>query len=229
MTDAKRRALAQKIGRRGELIFEQWATIGGFSASKLQDDYGVDYVCQQMLPTSKGSEEVTGLSVLVQVRATAIEKSGKPPRIGFSREDVETAMRQAGVFCVAAVHMPTSEVRFRWLDIALLEQWASFLKSERDSISMRLDSMSEGADRFSRELVQASRPSQRAKFMKARTQLRLEEVIPGAVLHTNSGAMGELGSCRGPQPHVHRERDGGQTRGAGHGDVPADPFCARLW
>ena len=153
MTQAKRRAVAQKIGRQGELIFEAWATSGHFSASKLQDDFGVDYVCQQMLPAGKATEEVTGLSVFVQVRATSTEKKA---RIGLSREDVETAIRHSGVFCLAGVHMPTQNVFFRWLDVPLLEEWAAFLRSERETITIRLDTMSQGIDRFSKELVQAS-------------------------------------------------------------------------
>src|SRR4051812_17377461 len=130
MTKAKRRSVAQKIGRQGEIMFEAWATAGHFSASKLQDDFGIDYLCQQMLPAGKATEEVTGLSVSVQVRATS---STKKPRIALGREDIETALRHAGVFCLAGVHIPTKEVFFRWLDIPLLEEWVDFLKSGRET------------------------------------------------------------------------------------------------
>jgi hypothetical protein len=187
MTKAKRRSKGQKIGRQGELAFEAWATSGGFSANKLQEDYGVDYACQQMSPTDKGSEEMTGLSVYVQVRAT----TGKVPRIGLSREDVETALRQTQVFCVAGVKMPSGEVSFRWLDIPLLEEWAEFLKSDRETITMRLEGMSAGVERFSAELVAVSRPFQRAKFAHAHARLLLEVAVPGSRLLTNSGALGD--------------------------------------
>lgn len=188
MAQAKRRAVGQKIGRQGELIFEAWATSGHFSASKLQDDFGVDYVCQQMLPAGKATEEVTGLSVFVQVRATSTEKKA---RIGLSREDVETAIRHSGVFCLAGVHMPTRNVFFRWLDVPLLEEWAAFLRSERETITIRLDTMSQGIDRFSKELVQASRPAQRAKFAEARVRTHLNTAMPGSRLRMNTGASGD--------------------------------------
>ncbi|WP_428503078.1 hypothetical protein [Roseateles sp.] len=188
MTDAKRRAIAQKIGRQGELIFEQWATEGNFSANKLQDDYGIDYLCQQMLPTANGQEEITGLAALVQVRATTAEKA---PRIGFDRVDVETALRQSGVFCAAAVALADKQVHFRFLDLALLETWVEFLRSDRQSISMRLDTMRQGIKDFSDELASLSRHSQRARFMKARARLQLEEAIPGALMRTNSGDAGD--------------------------------------
>lgn len=197
MTRAKRRSVAQKIGRQGELMFEAWATEGHFSASKLQDDFGVDYVCQQMLPAGKATEEMTGLSVFVQVRATS---TGKRPRIGLGREDVETALRHTEVFCLVGVHMPTREVFFRWLDISLLEEWAVFLKSDRKTITLLLDSMSQDVERFSRELVQASRPAQRAKFVQARVRMRLEAAMPGSRLRMNTGAMGEWAAV--VVPHI---------------------------
>jgi hypothetical protein len=75
--------------------------------------------------------------------------------------------------------MPTREVFFRWLDIPLLKEWAAFLKSDREAITLRLDAMSKGVDRFSRELVQASRPAQRAKFAQARVRMSLEAAMPG--------------------------------------------------
>lgn len=188
MTKAKRRAVAQKIGRQGELIFEAWATAGHFSASKLQDDFGVDFVCQQMLPAGKATEEVTGLSVFVQVRATS---TAKKPRIGMSREDVETALRHAGVFCLAGVHIPTREVFFRWLDIPLLEEWAAFLRSDRETITLRLDAMFKGVERFSKELLLASRPAQRTKFAQARARTSLDAAMHGSRLRMNTGEKGD--------------------------------------
>ena len=196
MTKAKRRSVGQKIGRQGELAFEAWATSGGFSANKLQEDYGIDYVCQQMRPTEKGSEEVTGLSVYVQVRAT----TGKVPRIGLSREDVETALRQTQVFCIAGVKMPSGDVFFRWLDIPLLEEWVEFLKSDRETITIRLEGMSTGVERFAQELVAGSRAFQRAKFAQAHARMRLELAVPGSRLLTNSGAHGDWAAVL--VPHV---------------------------
>lgn len=188
MTKAKRRSVAQKIGRQGEIMFEAWATAGHFSANKLQEDFGVDYVCQQMLPAGKSSEEVTGLTVFVQVRATSTVKK---PRIGMSREDVETARRQSGVFCLAGVHLPTKGVFFRWLDIPLLEEWAAFLQSDHETITIRLDTMSTSVERFSKELVQVSRPAQRAKLAQARVRMRLEAVMPGSRLRLTTGTEGD--------------------------------------
>lgn len=192
---AKRRSIAQKIGRQGELIFEAWVTAGNFSANKLQDDYGVDFVCQQLLPTGRGSEEVSGLCAFVQVRATSTVKK---PRIGMDREDVETALRQTGVFCLAGVHMPTGQVFFRWLDIPLLEEWAEFLKSDRGSITLRLDRMRTDVDRFSTDLALLSRPAQRAKFAQARARLDLEAAMPGSLLRTNTGAKGDWATVTVP-------------------------------
>ena len=208
MTNAKRRSVSQKVGRQGELIFEGWANEGHFSANKLENDFGVDFVCQQMLPAGKFTEEVTGLSVFVQVRASSTEKK---PRIGFDRVDVETALRHEGVFCLVGVHMTTKQVYYRWLDIPLLQEWVEFLRTDQKTITMRLDTMSTNVIRFSRELTEVSRHAQRSKFLRARAEANLESVMPGAILRLNTGSQGDWASVAVPDllsivhvgPHDH--------------------------
>ncbi len=195
MTKAKRRSVSQKVGKQGELIFETWATAGNFSANKLDDDFGVDFVCQQMLPVGKSVEEVSGRSVFVQVRASSAEKK---PRIGFDRVDVETALRHDGVFCLVGVHMTTKQIYYRWLDIPLLQEWVRFLQTDRKTITMRLDTMSSDVNRFSRELTELSRHAQRAKFLRARAEANIESVMPGSILRMNSGSRGDWATVAVP-------------------------------
>lgn len=182
---AKRRAVAQQIGKVGELAFARWAAKGLFTANKVDDDFGVDYICQLLEPTGKsGSQEVTGKSVFVQVKTTT--GAGKP-RIGINRDDAETALRQDGVFAIAGVNLPSEDVYFRWLDIPLMEELHKFLESDRQTLTMRLDSMSQGVDRFAKELRERSKHGQRARFERARVSLGLAAAIPGAKLKMSAG------------------------------------------
>jgi len=182
---AKRRAVAQKNGKVGELAFASWASKGPFTANKAEDDFGVDYMCQLLEPAGKsGSQEVSGKSVFVQVKSTS---DAVKPRIGINRDDAATALRQAGVFAIAGVHLPSEDVYFRWLDIPFMEELHEFLKSNRKTLTMRLDSMSQGVDSFAKDLRERAKHGQRAKFERARVRLGLAAAIPGARLKVSAG------------------------------------------
>lgn len=182
---AKRRARAQQLGKLGELTFAAWATKGHLTANKLEDDFGVDYVCQLLEPVGKkGSQEVTGKSVFVQVRATS---GADKPRIGLDRVDAETVLRQRELFALVGVRLATGDVYFRWLDIQFMEELTEFLKSRRETLTMRLDRMSQGAEKFAKELRERSKHGHRAKFERARVRLGLTVAIPGAQLRMSAG------------------------------------------
>jgi hypothetical protein len=114
VTRAKRRYKSQRIGKDGELIFERWATRNHLSANMQFEDFGIDYHCQEFAPVGQKSEEVTGRTLLVQVRATSGDSRA---RVTLSREDVETALRQEAPYCLIGVHMAVERVHFRFLDV----------------------------------------------------------------------------------------------------------------
>ena len=196
-TRGKRRFKSQRIGREGELLFERWATRNHLSANKLSDDYGVDYHCQELEPISRSSEEVTGRSVLVQVRATSGDSRA---RISLSREDVETALRHASPYCVAAVHMPSETVHFRFLDVTLAEEWSTFLAGKNESTSLRIDKMEVDRTRFLEELKRVTRPAFMARLAEAKARIAIERDLPGANLHLNLGLAGNWALVA--MPHV---------------------------
>lgn len=180
-----------------ELLFEAWANAGPFVANKQSEDYGIDYVCRELraVGSSGTMEETTGASVSVQVRSTT---SKERPRISLDREDVETALRQEGPYCIVGVSASTRTVHFRLLDLETAASWARFLQTTRASLSIRLDSMSTGMDTFVAELHRVARPAFRAKLALAITLHAIRSEIPESNLELSSGPAGEWALVRTP-------------------------------
>lgn len=185
---AKRRNKSQRIGRVGELIFERWATGNHLSANKQAEDYGIDYHCQELTPIGRGSEEVTGRTFLVQVRATSGDSRA---RITLSREDVETALRQEAPYCLIGVHMPVARVHFRFLDIELANEWAAFLAGTNHSTSLRVGKMESDPVRFLEELRRVTRPAFVSRLTHARARIAMNRDVPGADFRLNVGRAGD--------------------------------------
>lgn len=185
---AKRRYRSQRIGREGELIFERWATKNHLSANKQAEDFGIDYHCQELAPVGNGSEEVTGRSVLIQVRATSGDSRA---RITMSREDIETALRQETPYCLVGLHMPTEQVHFKFLDVDLAREWSGFLAGTNGSISIRIAKMDTEPAKFLEELRRLTRPTYVTRLAHTKARLAISRDLPGADFRLNAGAAGD--------------------------------------
>jgi hypothetical protein len=220
---AKRRNKAQRIGKEGELIFERWATRNRLIANKQTEDYGIDYHCQELAPVGRGSEEVTGRSVLVQVRATS---GGSRARITLSREDAETAIRHGAPYCLVGVHMPTEQVSFKFLDEDLVETWSTFLNGATQNTSLRIDKMETDPAKFLEELQRVTRPAFLMRLALKKARIALGRELPGADFRLNSGVEGDWALVKLPQFgrafHVHDERDQQALTGTVFRHAPAD-------
>lgn len=185
---AKRRDRSQRIGRQGENIFDTWATRNHLVANKQDEDFGIDFVCHEAEQITARTEEVTGRSVHVQVRASSGDEK---PRVTVDRVDVETALRQEAPYCLVAVRMKNESVHFRFLDEVLALEWANFLTGTAKTTSLALGEMDNDPEKFIRELRRVSRPAFRAKFARVKAQNALSAVMPGSRLHVNSGLGGD--------------------------------------
>lgn len=194
-TRAKRRYKSQRIGREGELIFERWATRNHLSANKQPEDYGIDYHCQELAPVGHGSEEVTGRTFLVQVRATSDHRRA---RITLSREDVETALRHEAPYCLIGVHMPAEKVHFRFLDIDLANEWAAFLAGTNESTSLRVDKMATDPARLLEELRRVTRPAFVSRLAHTKARIAMNRDVPGADFRLNAGMAGDWALVKVP-------------------------------
>jgi hypothetical protein len=176
---AKRRDKNQRIGRVGELTFATWATENQLSANKIEEDFGTDYMCEELQAVTATADEITGNNVFCQVRAT---EGSDVPRIAVTREDVETALRQKTTYCLVGVHEKSKRVFFKFLDEGLLVAWSDFLYGQQKTTSFRLDQMDSDPAFFLAELRRLSRPIARMKLARLRAEIGITQLLPGAAL-----------------------------------------------
>jgi hypothetical protein len=180
MDRGKRRSLAQRIGNKGEKHFALWATDRGLSPNKVEDDYGVDYLCQVLRPVRKSSsEEAAGTVFAAQVKAT---NGKKRPRVTLNREDAVNLLRQANATALIAVGPEEPYVRFLFLDETFIDRLREFLTCANRSISIRLEEMNSDVAEFDQKLAYLSRPGTQHRLKIYKVQRDLAALIPGSTL-----------------------------------------------
>jgi Domain of unknown function (DUF4365) len=132
---AKRRSKSQRIGLRGENAFRTAASRTGLVPTKVEEDFGLDFVCAVESPVRGSSTgTIAGLFVGAAVRSS----ESKRGRVRFTRKDIEYLLScQIPVFLVLAhVYKVNSEqVYVRLLDTDLALRLAAFLDSDKNEIS----------------------------------------------------------------------------------------------
>lgn len=188
MDRGKRRSRAQRIGRKGEAIFESWATDRGLSANKVDEDYGIDFFCQVLRPVGTfGSEEATGAVIAVQVKA--IEGDTRP-RVKLERTDAINLLRQNHAVCLVAVHLQVSSVKFLFLDENLIKKLNEFMASSNDSLSIRLDEMNSDVNLFDKMLSYHCKPGTIQRLMILKAEQHIATKIPGSSLSIQQDKSG---------------------------------------
>ncbi|MCG3178589.1 MAG: hypothetical protein BIFFINMI_00917 [Phycisphaerae bacterium] len=173
----KRRAKGQQIGAVGEGIFAAWAPDHGLAAVKAGDDYGIDFFCTVFRRLGAPTEEATGAVLAVQVRSTSVQHKG---RIRLDRIDAEAALRVDSPFAVVGIDTVTREVRFRFMDEALITELQTFLRSAAKYVTWPLRNMESGDKNFAHKLAEVRRPAfqQRLRWIRARQDI--ESMVRGS-------------------------------------------------
>lgn len=184
---AKRRSESQRIGQEGELVFERWAVQHRLNPHKANLDIGIDFFCERLIPVATGAEEIAGVVLVAQVRATTRETR---PCVRLGRTDVINALRMQEPYCLFAVSVNTSEIWFRFLDESLLDEFTVFLKSKKQHLLQYLERMQKGTAEFAAGLRYISRPAFRSVLEQEKAKARLEAILPDAAFRVQGGASG---------------------------------------
>lgn len=171
----KCRSLAQRIGKKGETIFEQWAVDRRLTANKVSDDYGIDYFCQVTKPLSNGNETLTGALLAVQVKS--VDGQGRK-RIKLSREDVENIIRIEAPFCLIAINVGSITVHYRFLDEEFLRKLHDFFRSDNKTITFSLDALANNDDLFIHKLSQVTKLSYQHNIQRVKAFLEIAKLFP---------------------------------------------------
>lgn len=219
----KRRAKGQKIGAVGEGIFAAWAPDHGLAAVKAGDDYGIDFFCTVFRRLGAATEEATGAVLAVQVRSTSVQHKG---RIRLDRIDAEAALRVDSPFAVVGIDTVTREVRFRFMDEALITELQTFLRSAAKYVTWPLRNMESGDKNFAHKLAEVRRPAfqQRLRWIRARQDI--ESVVRGSRISFVQNEKGAIAILQVPfVTSLFAVPPGDQEKAAtvvfADGDIPA--------
>ncbi len=133
--DAKRRAPANRIGARGEAAFAHLAAQEGLIPTKLQEDVGLDFICQvDEDPHSLQSSTIASGVVGVSVRST----TSTDGRIALDRSDATDLLRADFPVCVILIKEEggSDTPWFMPLDAEFRDRLLTFLASQKASLSV---------------------------------------------------------------------------------------------
>jgi hypothetical protein len=122
--------------------------------------------------------ELRGDVVAVQVRST---RGGARQRVTLDRADAETAMRMECPYMLAAVETSSKRVMYRFLDTQFAEELVKFLRTDHETLTLRLDSGFRAKD-FREALDRNSRPGVQNRLRIRSAELSVEAEIKGARL-----------------------------------------------
>lgn len=180
--------MAQRIGKKGESLFETWAVDHHLSPNKTDEDLGVDFFCQVLRSKDAStSEDVTGAVLGVHVRAT----EGKTrPRILLDRIDAIDLLQHSHPACLIGIQANTGQIGVLFVEESFIDRLQDFLRSSRKTLSIRLDEMELDSAKFDRKLMDHVRPGVQQRVAVYKAQRTIQSVAPGASLsvqHTSSG------------------------------------------
>jgi hypothetical protein len=181
----KRQSRSQKIGAIGEAVFQAWALRNGLLPQKVDHDFGVDFYSQVMSPISRTMDETTGAVLAVQVKSA---QDDTKKRVSLTRSDVVSALRVQTPYCLIAVDVAESVVRFRFLNEDLIERFSTFLEGSAQRLLLRIDEFGAEEQEFRRQLADASRGGRQQRLRVKKAQLSVRSAIPGARLTVSHGS-----------------------------------------
>lgn len=185
----KRRSESQRVGKKGERLFEEWAEDHSIVANKCSDDYGIDYFCQGLLsPTTKYLvEETRGDVFAAQVRSV---KGVSRLRIKMDKVDAEAALRVEAPYVLIGVDASKRTVYYRFLDNDLAQDLANFIAAEEAQLTFSLDSADFRTADFRNALTHHCLPGVQHRLRIFCTELCIQREVPGARLHITHSSSG---------------------------------------
>ena len=187
----KKRTKSQRIGARGENAFRHIASGIGLLPTKVEEDFGIDFLCQVERSSTGAVTEICGVLLGVAVRATENSRG----RIRLYRNDVETLLNCQFPVIIALVHLGTDtaddRAYLKLIDGKFAIELAKFLTSSASEISFTPNSFVSPID-ASQIVAKATSPgfSERTRLMLAQHGLSL--VLPNARLQIKQSAKGNV-------------------------------------
>lgn len=191
----KKRTKSQRVGARGENAFRHIASSIGLLPTKVEEDFGIDFLCQVERDSNQAVTDITGTLLGVAVRAT----SSRRGRIRLNRDDVETLLNCRFPVMISLVKLgtaPTDDlVYLRLIDGEFAIELAESLSTAVDEISFTPGSFISHSD-ASQLIAQATSHGFSETISLLLTQHGLSRVLPNAHIQIQRSAEGQLSLIR---------------------------------
>lgn len=188
---SKRRSKSQRIGTAGEDHFRLFAGRNRLIASKCEQDFGTDFLCQiEGVQGKTGEAPVLGRLLGAFVRST----ENKRGRIRLDREDVEHLLACEYPVLVVLVHLPKDReaaIYFRFVDGEFGEMLADYLTRNEKSISLTPTNLNEER-MLTSELSRALTPGFVEQFRVSLAAKSLDRVIPHSRVQVRRSQDGSI-------------------------------------
>lgn len=191
----KKRTKSQRVGARGENAFRHIASSIGLLPTKVEEDFGIDFLCQVERDSTQAVTEITGIFIGVAVRAT----SSRRGRIRLNRDDVETLLNCRFPVMMALVKLGTDTsddlVYLRLIDAEFASELTVFLSTAVKEISFTPGTFisHSGASQL---ITLATSPGFSEKISLLLTQHGLSKVLPNARIQIQRSEEGQLSLIR---------------------------------
>ena len=186
----KRRSFGQRVGLYGENAFRLFAERQGLIATKVEEDYGIDFLCQVDLdPGTLGSSSIADTFIGACVRATRRGDGA----VQLYRADAQYLLRSRAILVFVLIHVVEDERRayYRFVDREFAWRLATFHRSGRTKMSVKLsDCRTEHG--FRKDLIQALQPGFVEGVSLSLAEQGLKQLIAGATVEIQRGANGQL-------------------------------------
>lgn len=183
----KRRSTANRIGAKGEAMFKAWAVDRGLSANKVDEDFGVDFLCEHLVSEGGGVERATGAVLAAFVRST---KGKSRPRILIDKDDAARLVESDLPACLFGVNTATGDVRFYFRTESALKSLLAFLGGTAASKSFPLERMAADASEFDELLRKYVRPAVQARLRLLRAELWVQHGLGAAHVELHQTTTG---------------------------------------
>lgn len=186
----KKRTRGQRGGELGEADFRSIALREGLLPTKVEHDYGIDFLCAvEARPDRAGTSNLVGVLI-----GAAVRTSDKPrARSKLAASDAGELLAAQFPVCVVLLDLQAKPVamHFRFVEGEFALKLAEFVDGSADELTLTPAMLLPRAD-FQRELVKSLQPGHAERLRLLLAERGLVKAIPDSRLEIERDANGDL-------------------------------------
>ena len=167
---AKTQSNSQKIGTQGENLIPYWASKHSSSAQKIIEDYGFDFSFQVY-----ESGKFLGKTFVAQCKT--VEK-GAVKYLRLEKDDLFLHLTSNSPVCLLGVDLENEQVKFLFLDEALVDRYCESIKADNETLSINFDDLF-GDSCFEEECKKHCVVAKRQQLLLYTAKKMMETYAPG--------------------------------------------------